>query len=255
MTNQCGPTLPDVGSQPSIIDHKFYRMGSAPYRWVGMWSNPSKALLEVNPHAYNLAMIDRPGCCRSTCDHCGKSIIHHCIIKDSDGILFSVGTSCIEKIGQIELTTYATKANKDRQRLIRQGKAELKLASENAVRKSVLDTQRTKNGGLTDYEYTRHGQHAFSIACSEHNQSVANEFLDALVLTGGSFCEVIYESISQGREITKGAGIVVCEIAAKQHGRKNSKAYLSVIDGYKAKWSLLELRNATDYPPALRWIS
>ena len=246
-------TTAAIQAKGTIVDHKAYQMGVAPYKWVGMWSQPGKSMLESNPAGYNTAMSARPECCQFSCDHCGMGIMHHCMISDATGKRFSVGTSCIEKLHQSELTTQANKHEKDRLRLVRQAKADIKRETENAAREAVLEAQMVKNGGLNDYDFNRAAQLAFTADCADHNKLIAMEFLTALELAGGDFCDGIIGSILRGNKPTGYAGSVVCEIAAKQHGRKNSKAYNAVIEDYKAIWAKLELRCGTDYPAHLCW--
>ncbi len=71
-------------------------LGKAPFKIIGTWSMPSKALAEKNPTAWNNALREGPknaGCCQ----FCFTGIIHHFIIKSADEKIFHVGSSCVNK--------------------------------------------------------------------------------------------------------------------------------------------------------------
>lgn len=78
-------------------------LGKAPYRCLGVWSAPSKSLMEHNPEAFNMAWREAPklsdGFHLTTCAHCGTNISDAYIVKSGDGLLFAVGSSCAGKIG------------------------------------------------------------------------------------------------------------------------------------------------------------
>lgn len=76
-------------------------MGTGPFVFVGMAKLPSAELAGQNPDAYNNALRDMPklksGC--GTCSNCGMAIMNICIIRNSQGELYGVGTDCVEKTG------------------------------------------------------------------------------------------------------------------------------------------------------------
>lgn len=73
-------------------------LGQAPFRCIGLWSMPSKSVLEQNPEAYNMAMASGPkGLAKGCCDYCGTGILHHYIIQDKTGHKFVVGSECVFK--------------------------------------------------------------------------------------------------------------------------------------------------------------
>ena len=83
-----------------VIEHPFSDMGPAPYRFVGAWAMPSKALLEANPSAYNMAIAAAPKLTSGigSCACCGIGITDHFTIKCGDGTRHAVGCDCVEKV-------------------------------------------------------------------------------------------------------------------------------------------------------------
>ena len=81
--------------------HENFQFGEAPFRFIGVWSAPSRSLLEQNPAAYNLQMQAKPKFCHFGCDHCGTAIEHHYVIRDAKGDKYCVGSSCIAKVGNV----------------------------------------------------------------------------------------------------------------------------------------------------------
>ena len=207
--------------------HKHFKMGQGVYRLVGIWSAPSKSILEANPTAYNNMMNGRPKCCRMSCDHCGTGITNHFIIKDELGQEFSVGSSCIEKLGQVELITQAKKAERERQKKIRQQKAELIRKEKQAKLEAKLESQRKANGGLTDYELRQKEKQIAEQKRTDAIREIAKPILTALYDSGSNFCYSVIGCIEQGfMPIGRGKPIVI-EIMAKYKSgsRKGTHAY------------------------------
>lgn len=225
-----------------IVTHKHYTMGRGAYRLVGIWSAPAKSLAGTNPSAYNIAMDTRPKCCNMMCDHCGTGIIHHFIIKDEDGKEFSVGSSCIDKLGQQSLVTEAKAAEKERQRQLRQAKAEKKRQERHEAYLLELQSQREANGGLTNKE-------VISIKCDELNKVLSDKckllaepITSLLEKAGGNFCESVISSMEAGKMPHGNGKNIVIEIMTKQQtkARKNSKAYAEAHEQMKALFTKIE---------------
>lgn len=110
-------------------------MGLGPYKWVGMYSLPSSDLAEKNPSAYQEALREMPklkgGC--GTCYACGMAIIHICIVADRDGVLYGVGTDCVEKTEDPHLGNAAKLATAKRLKEIRRQKREEKWHADRAA--------------------------------------------------------------------------------------------------------------------------
>lgn len=214
-------------SEDKVVVHKVFKMGRAPYKLVGIWSAPSKALQAANPSAYNIQMETRPKCCRFICDHCGTGIVHHFILSDADKNKFCVGSSCIDKLGQHELVTQAKQLELKRQQQIRQEKAEAKREAKRLQVESELEEQRKANGGLTDFELREKQR-------KEYEENMRDQFFDItrpiqkmLKTAGGDFCRSIANGMKEGKMPSGGGKTITIEIMTKQHSgaRKNSKAY------------------------------
>lgn len=65
---------------------------------IGFFSLPSPSLGEANPEAYNLAMLEAPAGAGS-CQHCGKGILHHVVVRLATGETGFIGTDCAMKVG------------------------------------------------------------------------------------------------------------------------------------------------------------
>lgn len=96
--------------------HENFQFGEAPFRFIGVWSAPSRSLLEQNPSAYNLQMQAKPKFCHFGCDHCGTAIEHHYVLRDAKGDKYCVGSSCISKVGNVLNLSDAEAAERQRQR-------------------------------------------------------------------------------------------------------------------------------------------
>ena len=207
-----------------VTIHKHYQMGEAPYRFLGVWSAPSASLAEQNPNAYNNAMASRPACCRLTCDHCGAPIMNHYIIRDMKGNKFSVGSSCIDKIDDVENTSKVDAARKAHEKKLRQARAEKKREDERTAREAELQAQRDRNNGLTDWELNQQQQRTAHEAELEAKREKLAYFINALD-EGNNFEGELRDNLMSGH-LPYGRGqTIMLEIIAKKAGRKNSKAY------------------------------
>lgn len=227
-------------SNDKVLVHKKFRMGTAPYRYVGLWSHPSKGIQEVNPEAYNKLMSYRPACCKYECDHCGMPITNHYMIKDATGAAFSVGEKCVEKLGEVEFISRADVDRRAHNRKLSRARAEKKRAEKAAIREAELQAQRDKNGGLTDYELEEKRRQDEREAAREKFRREGAYFIDVLETMDSYFCKSVADSMSDGR-LPKGGGVrIVLEIIAKTAGRANSKAFNAKFDEALAKFEQLE---------------
>ncbi len=222
--------------------HKHYEMGRGKYRLIGIWSAPSKAVLQANPRGYNNMMAERPKYCRMSCDHCGTGILHHFIIEDEDKKRFSVGSSCIDKLGQIELVTAAQKLEKERQKKLREERAELKRQEQHAQYEAEIAQQRENNGGLTDWEVLTQEREQREEQNEEQFCTLSAPIVALLEKAGGNFCEDMADSLARGVIPSGGAKRIVIEVMAKQKSgaRKNSKAYNAVFPEMEALFESVE---------------
>jgi hypothetical protein len=232
----------------SSLIHRHFEMGTAPYRYVGLWSSPSAALAEANPRAYNNALTGAPACCRNSCDHCGTGITHHCIIQDADGQRFAVGSDCLGKIDDVENLSQAEADRKAHQSALRKSRAEVKRQAEREEAEAKLQSERDLNGGLTDWELTQKTRQDVLSTKREVTRERFDYFLTALKESGGDFGRGMVRSIEDNECTPTGSGLyIMMEITAKHYSgsRVNSKAFkASLINAY----SILEaiLNSKTD---------
>lgn len=224
-----------------VQDHKHYTMGTGSYRLVGIWAAPSKALLEANPNAYNIAMQGRPACCHFSCDHCGTGIQNHFIIQDSVGAKFCVGSSCIEKLGDTQLITAAKAAEKKRQKAIRAEKRQQEQLARQAAYEAEMEAERERNGGLTDHEVGVQKREEARAQRRYDIQEVAGDIINVLSNVG-DFGTDMARQIESGTLPTYNARNICIEILAKRHGRKNSAAYNAAYPLCEAEYELMEKR-------------
>ena len=220
-----------------MIAHKHFTMGTAPYTYTGLWIAPSNSLAEVNPQAYNNAWADAPSCCRSCCDHCGTGIANHCIIKDSTGKLFAIGTDCLGKLDDVENLTQAEADRKAHQRSLSRARAEVKAQAKWDAREAALQDQRDTNNGLTDWELAKKKrQDARDLAGQKFDY-----FVTALKATKGDFARSIASDLRNGT-VPRGRGLdIMLEITAKHYSgsRAGSKAYNAELDAAWDKWEAI----------------
>jgi hypothetical protein len=219
--------------EKQFTKHKHYEMGTGngKFKFIGVWSAPSSALLEANPSAYNNQMNNRPKCCKCTCDCCGTGIIHHMMIQDSNGERFSVGSSCIGKLNDHALTTASKEAEKKRKREINQAKAQAKRDIRNQEIESENQRQRDVNGGLTDWEVTDKARLDAIELAKEQRENICEPLIEILSKQNGDFCASLIRGMIYNGNMPYGyAKNIVIEIMTKQFGRKNSKKYNEAYD-------------------------
>jgi hypothetical protein len=228
-----------------VVHHNVFEMGVAPYRLTGVWSAPSKGLLEANPNAYNNAMALRPTCCNFTCAHCGTPILHHFIIKDAEGKFFAIGSSCVERLGDTALISAVKAAELKRKRELNRKKREaereakrLKVIEERNARE---EAERAANGGLTDAELEEAKRKLIKTFRKRDLEDAVAYFARPLAATEGYFAKDVLAGLKVGN-LPAGRGIdIVLEIASKHYSnaRKNSKAYNAEHDKAVDLWNEL----------------
>jgi hypothetical protein len=160
------------------------------------------------------------------CHFCAHSIIWRCHIVSADNKHFHVGTDCVAKTGDKGLINTV----KAEQRRVRREKAQAKREQ---GRLAMLQAERDRNGGLTDWEFTekRHADnHAIWLAKTVAPRAVLSVFADKLDDGKGGFCTDIARQLRAGDVISGRALHIAKEIVAKQSGRKNSKAFDAAFD-------------------------
>lgn len=223
--------------------HKHFQFGTAPFRFVAVWSAPSKALLEANPSAYNSALLSKPECCHFSCDHCGTGINNHCIIVDATGKRFAVGTDCVAKTTHTEVVNAVKLALKKKAQAARDAKREAEQVARQAAYDAELQAQRDANSGLTDSEVA----HKKAYAARQQQLTIVAPVIKALVAAGGDFCFSIAQGYRNGYAPQGRAKDIVIEIVAKQSGRKGSAAYDAALDGAAKLVESIEIETKNNY--------
>lgn len=237
MTNQNEKT------NDQVVVHKKYRMGVAPYTYIGVWSTPSRSMLEKEHVAYYRAINERPKCCNFFCDHCGMNIDHHYIIKDSEGKNFVVGSSCIEKIGEVKLVEKAKKAERDR--INKKNRERSQLAREKRAEKRIEDKkekeaiERQNNNGLTNQEVKKQFLNTLKTKLFQKRVSLFSEITEALKDLNSDFADSLTETLIDNKEnyftensLYKSKRLpsekqcfYIVELIAKGVGKKGSKVF------------------------------
>lgn len=221
----------------TTVVHKHFAFGTAPFKFVGIWSAPSKNLMEVNPSAYDAAIRARPTCCHFACDHCGTGIRNHCIIVDALGNKFSVGTDCVEKTDHVEILSAVRLAIKKQAKVARDAKREAVRLARQAAYDAQLQAQRDVNGGLTDSEVADKKAYA----ARQARLAIIAPVVNALNAAGGDFCDSIAGGYHNGTAPRGRAKDIVIEIVAKQSGRKGSKAYAAALEAAEQMIEAIEI--------------
>lgn len=216
--------------------HENFQFGEAPFQFIGVWSAPSRSLLEQNPAAYNLQMQAKPKFCHFGCDHCGTAIEHHYVLRDAKGDKYCVGSSCIAKVGNVLNLSDAEAAERKRQRDLRRARKEAKREQQRLAYEAKLDAQRERNGGLTDNELAMQ-----KMEQERQQQRLVNEqkfayFIDGLSEAYGYFAKDVAQGLREGREPSGRGVTIMLEIIAKTAGRKGSKAYEATYAEAEEKW-------------------
>ena len=218
----------------NVIVHKSFEMGTAPYRFIGIYSTPSTSLAETNPNAYNAALAGMPACCHSMCDHCGTPITHHFILRDATGNKFAVGSECIKKVDDILNMSEVEYQKRQRGKDDRKAKADAKREKQNLAREAKWVAEREANGGLTDFEVIEAKREAELVLEREGYKVKFAYFINQLDDFG--FAGDLMRGMRDNGTLPYGRGQdIMLSMIAKKAGRANSKAY-------EAKYAEAELK-------------
>lgn len=213
-------------NEAMVITHSWEHYGfTAPYRITGLWSAPAPSLAEQNPSAYSAALSGAPTCCRGICDVCGMGIMHHYLVKDSAGRMFSVGSDCVLKADDTKLISEMKAVKNKLSRAAKREKREQLWAERSAAALTELEAQRKRNGGLTDTEVT-----ANKLALEMENSRIAfrakHPDLVAALECSDFGKNILVDFKCTGRFPQNRAFGICADIFAKHHGgRSGSKAY------------------------------
>lgn len=221
-------------------------IGQAPFRFVTLISMPSAETYGTNVEGYNNAMRDAQLQARAfginslgSCDVCGTGIHNHCVIRGADGKHFKVGCDCVAKTGDSKLITATENAERERQRAIRKAKSDAAWEARRVAREAALQSERDRNGGLTDYEVAERAAAAALVAAERiafDKWSVENEWLLVVLRREypGDFVTSMIEKLEHGpvSSLSERCSGIVADIYAKSFGRRNSKKYDAAIDEF-----------------------
>ncbi len=224
--------------------------GRAPYRFVTIITTPSTTLAEANLQAYNNAMVEASqqaqgfGVTLCSCYRCGQGLHNNCVCQNADGKYFVVGIDCVRKCGDTKFVTSAEKAEKKRQKEIRDERNKIKWEKQREAREAKLQRERDKNGGETDREKETRMRNEM-IEAERKPVAAANEWLAEVLEAadnGGSFCMSVANDLRSGRQRVADLPprcLQICgDIYAKHvsgHSRRSSKAYEQARDEFEAK--------------------
>jgi hypothetical protein len=196
--------------------------GIGPFQFVGTAEIPSPSLGEANPDAYQNALRALPklsgGC--GTCRHCGMAIMIICIVRDSTGKLFGVGSDCIAKVNDPALGDPAKVAVQRRRR-------ELDRERREAKRRAKFEAWAASPEGKA----AKARAEAQRQAALEQREATQKKvlakwgFLLPVIEGQGGFRHSIAEAIKDGQEPQGRAIDILADIWAKAHGRGGSKAF------------------------------
>ena len=148
--------------------HKHFTMGAGTtYRHVGFWHPLTGKNAKAFPDYAQMLDNNKPEVCQGVCDHCGTHIVYHHIIEDANGEQFVVGSECVKKMNDVELTEISenleTKALKEQKEIIRK----------------LLDKQEKEaNGGLTNKEMRKIVTQKVEEDFKEKRVSISEKLLD-----------------------------------------------------------------------------
>jgi hypothetical protein len=215
-------------------------MGLGPFRFVGMVQIPSASLAEHNPSAYNGALASLPrnligGC--GTCYNCGMAISNICIVENSTGQRYGIGSDCVLKTGDPFLGNKVKVTLARIQRAKRQEKAE---AQREARRAAFLSAVCNEAGETNAQRIERENSEAKAAQVAREAAALSRfafilPILDAHSRTDGDFCYNMAYGLRHGNMPRGRALDIVGDIYAKSFGRRDSKAYNAAREEFDAK--------------------
>jgi hypothetical protein len=153
------------------------------------------------------------------CEHCGTMIKNRHFIKSSDGVVSIVGVDCLQKTGDQGLIDGEKRLKKAKNNKIREEK-------NMANQKVILDKQKAKNNGKTNWELITEIRAKNEILISEFIISVEdNPVMLSLDVPG--FCHEMQHMAFLVKPYSHGQLSAIKKIHAKNisNARVNSKAY------------------------------
>ena len=179
-----------------------------------------------------------------TCDFCGTGIRYCCHIRSHDGKHFIVGTDCVAKLGRSDNRLVKSVERKvlELKRQQREEKRRAEWDRRQAATTALLQSQRERNGGLTDYEVKKQAERAAEDAKAADVCS-RNEWLLSIlrdVPYGSDFVTnmtIELSTRSLAHELSPRMREVLRDIYAKTKtgARRNSKKYDAAAEEFESK--------------------
>jgi hypothetical protein len=217
-------------------------MGLGPFRFIGMVQIPSASLAEANPSAYNGALASLPrnligGC--GTCYNCGQAISNVCIVENSTGQRYGVGSDCVLKTGDQFLGDKVKVTLARIQRARRQEKAQ----AQREARREAFLAKVCNEAGETNAQRIEREDSERKAALAQRETAALARFSFVLPIldansprdTSDNFCSNMARGIRQGYPPTGRALEIVREIYGKQFGRRGGKAYEAAVAEFDIK--------------------
>lgn len=211
------------------------KVGSAPYRLLGVISMPSVEAYGNNWLGYQNAMLDAQhqasshGVHLGSCDVCGTGIMNHYVIRNADGVNFVAGCDCVEHSGDHKLVSSVKAEKLRRERKAREDRRRAEWEATLKRNAELLQEQRDRNGGLTDSEVAERAKQVEAKKVADGMYHVNGWLIDVLSPVGysSSFIESMLDSLhcQPVKELSGRCLSILCDIYAKSFGRRNSKAY------------------------------
>lgn len=221
-------------------------MGTGPYKFVGIATIPSPHLASHNPDAYNAALRQLPkhlvgGC--GTCQNCGMAITVICIVKDSEGRSYGVGSDCVDKTGDKALGDPAKVAVARRRNQMRR---EAREQARQVAHEKWLDTVCNEAGETNRQRLDREAAERKALEDSRKvREQTAAELLAplALLLSDGrlGFRDSVAAEMERGQVPCGRGREIAIDILARYAGRRNSKAFRAEVDRLDAIFDKAEL--------------
>jgi hypothetical protein len=220
-----------------------------PYRFLGSFAFPPKSLAEANIEAYNNALAECGAAQRAldvvggACEHCGTPLQYNYVLAGEDDRRFVVGSDCLARLGE------RTTAIKRAQQALERRNATL-LAHERARQEYAAFLARIGADGFVPREalYTSACDLAFRLRRERAERELAlagshNAWLiEALAPCYGDFvhdmCGQLQRRFLSLHNFSKRQVQALCEIYAKQFGRKGSAAFVAAVQDFAAKSGL-----------------
>lgn len=231
-------------SQPekNVVVHKWTDagLGSAPLRVVGMIHHPSPESYGQNVAGYNNAVkaaheqAKAYGVTLCTCDYCGTGIMNNYVVKNAEGKAFVVGCDCVAKTDDTRVISQAKNLKRIHDRKLRDERRKREQAERVAKYEAEMETQRERNGGKTDREIEIEKQEAEDAKKRESFRQENKWMRDVLYGVSGNFAESMLRELERCRvrDLSDRCVLILQDIYAKSHGRRNSKKYDAAFDEF-----------------------